>query len=299
MCPNRQIPRGIEVLVKKASVDAAFRDTLLTKRAVAAAQIGLELNPAETAMLTAIPESQLIGIIQNTRVSPKARPVFMGYAAAAMLAAVGVVTGCGPSGEEAVLEETASPIVDEPPAETGENTPDSPEIESDYSADGLGISGEGVGGGGSGDATGGSGGGITGIRPDGSSGPHKPGKENTTLPYKNANVFASCSTIGGPGADDENRTLEILDRIVSNHITSFELLFRNQSEKNPKMEGGKVTVRFIIAANGTVPQASIESNDIGSSTLASGILARIRDWKFPAASDEVTVVLPIVFVVTE
>ncbi|MCP4231933.1 MAG: carboxypeptidase regulatory-like domain-containing protein, partial [bacterium] len=90
---NGSIPRGIEVLVKKASVDAAFRDALLTKRAETAAQIGLELDDAETAMLAAIPESQLIGIIHNTKVSPKARPVFMEYTAAAMLAALGVTAG--------------------------------------------------------------------------------------------------------------------------------------------------------------------------------------------------------------
>ncbi len=40
-----EIPRGIEVLVKKASVDRVFRAKLLTERASAAGDIGLELMP--------------------------------------------------------------------------------------------------------------------------------------------------------------------------------------------------------------------------------------------------------------
>jgi hypothetical protein len=90
---NGRIPRGIEVLVKKASVDAAFCEVLLSERAEAAARIDLELDTAEAAMLSAIPESQLIGIIHNTKVGSNARPAFMGYAAAAMLAALGVTAG--------------------------------------------------------------------------------------------------------------------------------------------------------------------------------------------------------------
>jgi hypothetical protein len=54
------VPRGIEVLVKKAAVDLEFRELLLEQRGGAAAAIGLELDPAEAAMLSAIPREQLI-----------------------------------------------------------------------------------------------------------------------------------------------------------------------------------------------------------------------------------------------
>ena len=47
------IPRGIEILVKKAAVDLEFKQVLLAKRADAAAEIGLELDPAEAMMLRA------------------------------------------------------------------------------------------------------------------------------------------------------------------------------------------------------------------------------------------------------
>ena len=64
------IPRGIEVLVKKASVDAEFRALLLERRAEAAAEIGLELDAAEAAILGGIPREQLEAIIARTRVRP-------------------------------------------------------------------------------------------------------------------------------------------------------------------------------------------------------------------------------------
>ena len=84
----KPIPRGVEVLVKKAAVDPAFRKTLLSKRAGAADDIALTLEPAEAAMISAVPENQLRAIIGRTKVSPSLRPVFLGAVAAAMLAAL-------------------------------------------------------------------------------------------------------------------------------------------------------------------------------------------------------------------
>jgi len=68
---------------------------LLEKRAAAAETIALKLEPAEAAMLDAVPLPQLEVIVANTKVSPKLRPAFLGYAAGVMLAALGTTTsGC-------------------------------------------------------------------------------------------------------------------------------------------------------------------------------------------------------------
>jgi hypothetical protein len=90
------IPRGIEVLVKKASIDPEFRSLLLEKRAAAAREIDLELAPAEAQMLDAVPAAQLETIIANTKVSEFSRAAFLGRAAAAMFAALGAgfAAGC-------------------------------------------------------------------------------------------------------------------------------------------------------------------------------------------------------------
>jgi hypothetical protein len=89
--------RGIEVLVKKAAVDPAFKALLLDRRAAAAADIGLELSPSESLMLVTVPRAQLETIIARTMVPAEHRRAFLGKAAAAMLATVAIVAptvGC-------------------------------------------------------------------------------------------------------------------------------------------------------------------------------------------------------------
>jgi hypothetical protein len=101
------IPRGIEILVKKAAVDLKFRKLLLEKRAGAAEEIKLELEPAEAAMLTAIPAAQLDAIIAGTKVDEKVRPAFLGRVAAIMIAALGAgVLPSGCSSGQVVNEDT-------------------------------------------------------------------------------------------------------------------------------------------------------------------------------------------------
>jgi acyl carrier protein len=90
---NESIPQGIEVLVKKAAVDPAFKATLLERRAEAARQIGLELSPGEAALLATVPTAQLEAIIARTNVPQEHRRAFLGQAAAAMLAALGMASG--------------------------------------------------------------------------------------------------------------------------------------------------------------------------------------------------------------
>jgi hypothetical protein len=120
--PLGNVPRGIEVLIKKAAVDPQFRPLLLEKRAKAAKTIGLELRPSEIAMLAGIPQAQLEAIISRTRVDAKLRPILMGAAAAVMLVALGTdLTGCN-KGQPAqpVQKNTKEPIV------CGGSRPDEP-----------------------------------------------------------------------------------------------------------------------------------------------------------------------------
>jgi len=96
-----QIPRGIEVLVKKAAVDGDFRALLLWQRGGAAKTIGLELSAAENMMLSSVPAAQLQSIIDATTVPPGHMPAFLGKVAAVMLAALGIIQGGCDSREQA------------------------------------------------------------------------------------------------------------------------------------------------------------------------------------------------------
>lgn len=88
------IPRAIEVLVKKASVDPEFRQLLLDKRGQAADEIGLELTDAERNILSSMRVDQLEKIIDNTKVEPENRKIFLGKTAMLMLAAAGLAGTC-------------------------------------------------------------------------------------------------------------------------------------------------------------------------------------------------------------
>jgi hypothetical protein len=89
------LTKNIEVLVYKAAADPVFRETLLRERGVAAGLIGLELTTAERGILAALPAGQLETVIDAVKVPERMRPTFAGYAAVAMLAALGVaVSGC-------------------------------------------------------------------------------------------------------------------------------------------------------------------------------------------------------------
>jgi hypothetical protein len=103
-----KIPRGIEVLVKKASVDPDFRALLIECRAQAAKEIDLELTPAEDAMLSSVPAPQLEAIIARTKVSRRNKTALLGGVAVVMLAALGGgTTGIRPDRPEKVESEEA------------------------------------------------------------------------------------------------------------------------------------------------------------------------------------------------
>jgi len=83
---------GIDVLIKKASIDPEFRQILLEKRGEAAHEIGLELTETEQEMLSSISLEQLEKIIDNTKVKPEHHSIFRGKAVKLMLAtAAGLV----------------------------------------------------------------------------------------------------------------------------------------------------------------------------------------------------------------
>ena len=114
------IPKGVEVLVHKAAVDAEFKAALLERRAAAAEDIGLTLDAAETAMLAAVPAAQLETIIARTSVPEAHRRAFLGKAAAAMAAALAAMSGGVAAGFQL---QGVRP--DNPPAPTGVR-PDKP-----------------------------------------------------------------------------------------------------------------------------------------------------------------------------
>lgn len=107
---NDSVPRGIEILVKKASVDSGFKEILLKERAAAAQRINLSLENSEITILNSIPHNNLEGMISATKVSPHAKQAFLGYTAAVMLAALTATTANAADDSIAAINDDLKPI---------------------------------------------------------------------------------------------------------------------------------------------------------------------------------------------
>lgn len=113
--PIGPIPRGLEILIKKAAVDPEFKKLLVEQRSAAASQLELTLEPAEAAMLDSVPIAQLEAIIAATKVPEETRRKWLGKVTVAALVAMGVVAGWGEC-ENYILKNTTLGVeADRPP----------------------------------------------------------------------------------------------------------------------------------------------------------------------------------------
>lgn len=108
---NRMVgayPRGIEILLKKARADPAFRGQLLQDPLNAAVSISLELSERETKTLKSTPQKILETMIANTRIPKQHVRAFKTAKTAAVLAlllgSTAVVPSVASAGQEAMPE---------------------------------------------------------------------------------------------------------------------------------------------------------------------------------------------------
>lgn len=106
------VPTGLQRLLRLASVDPAFRDELLARRAAVAPSAGVELGASERAVLAAAPREQLAAMIASLPPPPTDRRTFLKEGAVAALAALTgtIAPGCE---REPIL---AGATVQEPPS---------------------------------------------------------------------------------------------------------------------------------------------------------------------------------------
>ncbi len=96
--PGGGVARGIDVLLLKGAVDPVFCEVLGRDWRAAAASIELTLTESEARVLASIPGDVLVSMAARMRVPKAHRPVFLGKAAAAMLALAAVLgtAACSP-----------------------------------------------------------------------------------------------------------------------------------------------------------------------------------------------------------
>jgi hypothetical protein len=89
---GRNQPRGLELLMKKAAVDAEFKQKLITGRSTFAAEIGVPLDHAEQGMLDAMPTPHLEQLVALTPVAEPQRSLLKTASAAALVALLAQAT---------------------------------------------------------------------------------------------------------------------------------------------------------------------------------------------------------------
>ena len=88
----------------------------------------------------------------------------------------------------------------------------------------------------------------------------------------------------------------VVARIVATHLPRIRACYERELQKQPSL-AGKLTVKFVIAKDGSVATASSRSDTLGSPPVAECVHSRFRQMRFPKprGGGIVTVSYPLVF----
>lgn len=136
---------------------------------------------------------------------------------------------------------------------------------------GLGGRGGGVGGGGSADGMGGMG---TRGRGSGSSGYGSGGGDFGTRGE------GGIAGVGGDpiilGALDKS----LIDAVIKRNMAAIRYCYQRELTKNPNL-GGKITIKFVIAKDGSVSKSDVKSSSMGNGAVEGCIADRFLKFQFP------------------
>jgi TonB family protein len=119
--------------------------------------------------------------------------------------------------------------------------------------------------------------------------------ESVNLSKKGDFIIQRPESIEGAASSDARRDNDAINEIVASHKASIRMTYEKFLKRDPSLSG-KVTVRFTIAASGSVENAQVIENTTGNSEFEQEILRKLRMWKFdPIPEGEVTVSYPFVF----
>lgn len=138
---------------------------------------------------------------------------------------------------------------------------------------GLGLRGSGSGGGGLGDTIGiggigtkGRGGGTGGY---GSGVGVLGGKQNVDI-----GITSSEPTVMG------SLDKELIRQVIKRNVNQIRYCYESQLTRYPKLSG-KVSVKFVISASGSVASSNVASADTNNAELETCVAGRVRTWMFP------------------
>ncbi|MFL5319866.1 MAG: adventurous gliding motility protein GltG [Myxococcaceae bacterium] len=156
---------------------------------------------------------------------------------------------------------------------------------------GLGLRGSGSGGGGTGDTIG-----IGGIGTKGRGG--GTGSYGTGVGVlggkKSVDIGITSSEPTVMGSLDK----ELIRQVIKRNINQIRYCYESQLTRNPKLSG-KVSVKFVISASGTVAQSQVAQSTAGNAELETCVAGRVRTWVFPKPKGGGVVIVTYPFVFTQ
>ena len=148
---------------------------------------------------------------------------------------------------------------------------------------GLGAGGGGLGGGGTADGLGGLGSkGMGQGRSGNGMGGGSFGKKRTR---------GSLGTIGGTPTILGGLDKSLIDAVIKRNMSQIRYCFQRELAKNPDL-GGKIKIKFVIAKDGSVSKASIESSGMGpgGKPVETCLTQRFLKFKFPQPNGGIVIV---------
>ncbi|NPC48602.1 TonB family protein [Corallococcus sp. AB032C] len=154
---------------------------------------------------------------------------------------------------------------------------------------GMGLRGSGGGGGGTGDSIGIGGIGTKGR--GGGSGSYGTGV-GTLGGKQSVDVGITSSDPEVMGSLDK----ELIRQVIQRNRGQIRYCYESLLNRFPKL-GGKVSVKFVISANGSVATSNVAQSTAGNSDLETCVAGRVRTWKFPEpkGGGSVIVTYPFIF----
>jgi TonB family protein len=73
---------------------------------------------------------------------------------------------------------------------------------------------------------------------------------------------------------------ELIRKVIRDHRDQIRFCYESQLQRYPKL-AGKVAVKFLITANGTVAVASVSQSTTGAPALDSCVVTKVKTWLFP------------------
>ena len=72
----------------------------------------------------------------------------------------------------------------------------------------------------------------------------------------------------------------LIDAVIKRHMNQIRYCYQRELTRDPSL-GGKITIKFVIAKDGSVSRASIKTSTMGSSAVENCIAGRFRRFQFP------------------